>query len=156
MPHRLGDFATGWRIEKELGGATGSPRFFVRALQALHRSLPPTHPPKSQRQACSLRRLDCSARQLRPATQSVPNWEANVYTYEHQVPDNRVESLFETAVYRFLELHTAPSDSSVSMHTEVRPSGLIKSVRLWSEGAVANFERHWRSFQCERTLCRPF
>jgi hypothetical protein len=79
-----------------------------------------------------------------------------MHVYECPVADHYVDSLFETAVYRFLELNPIPLDDSVSMHTEVRPSGFVKSVRLWSESAVADFERYWRTFQQERAMCRPF
>ncbi len=72
------------------------------------------------------------------------------------VPEARSESLFETAVYRFRELHTAPDDALVSVHTEIRAGGAIKSVRLWSLEAVEQFERYWRTFARERAMCNPF
>jgi hypothetical protein len=78
-----------------------------------------------------------------------------VHVYECHLSDGFAESLFDTAVYRFLE-REAPTDSSVSVHTEVRSSGLVKSVQLWSTCAVADFERYWRSFANERVGCRPF
>ena len=78
-----------------------------------------------------------------------------MHVYECHLSDRMAESLFDTAVYRFLE-REAPNDSSVCVHTEVRSSGLVKSVRLWSTCAVANFERYWRTFEHERATCRPF
>lgn len=79
-----------------------------------------------------------------------------MHTYRCEVAEGYAETLFDTAVYRFLELHGAPEDSLVTVHTEPQRSGCVKSVRLWSREAVERFDRHWRAFVHERAGCRPF
>lgn len=77
-----------------------------------------------------------------------------MHAYECMVAETD-GGLFETAVYRFLEVHPTPSESSVSMHTEVRSAGKVKSVHLWSARAVEDFDRHWQRFRHERLACLP-
>jgi hypothetical protein len=67
------------------------------------------------------------------------------------------DGLFETAVYRFLELNSAiEPEGCVAIHTEICGASRQKSVRLWSDRAVEDFQRFWEAFQRERAQCAPF
>jgi hypothetical protein len=80
-----------------------------------------------------------------------------MHTYHIDAADTATESLIETALYRFLELHaTASDEAAATLHTEVCGPQRRKTVRLWSAEAVTRFERFWLEFRRERALCNPF
>src|SRR4051794_8012150 len=65
-----------------------------------------------------------------------------VYQFRTELLDSLAEGRFETAVYRFLELHAGDqSDVLIAIHTDVRDAGFVKSVTLWSDEAVGQFGR---------------
>jgi hypothetical protein len=71
-----------------------------------------------------------------------------VYQFRTELLDGAAGGRFETAVYRFLELHAgAEPDVLIAIHTDVRDAGLVKSVTLWSEDAVSHFGRFWDVFR---------
>jgi len=80
-----------------------------------------------------------------------------MYLYQADMTSDTVESLFNTAIYRFIELNSSSTESEfVAIHTEIRGSIRRKVVTLWSAEAVDRFDRHWREFQRERADRRPF
>jgi hypothetical protein len=80
-----------------------------------------------------------------------------MHVYQIDTSDPATEGLFETAVYRFIELNaSAADDDLVAMHTELAGAARCKTVRLWSADAVKRFERFWCDFRRERALCAPF
>jgi hypothetical protein len=80
-----------------------------------------------------------------------------MHLYQAEVGDEALDSLFQTALYRFLEVHASRSlNEAVAMHTEIIGATRRKVVRLWSADAVERFDRHWREFQRERATCAPF
>ena len=52
----------------------------------------------------------------------------------------------KTGFYRFLELQTVPLTADASIHTEVLGHAQRCTVRLWSEQAVHDFQRHLSAF----------
>lgn len=71
-----------------------------------------------------------------------------MYQFRTELLDGPAGGCFETAVYRFLELHSdAEADVLIAIHTDVRDAGLVKSVTLWSEDAVRQFGRFWDLFR---------
>jgi hypothetical protein len=67
-------------------------------------------------------------------------------TFETGVVSDREAQRVSTAFYRFLERHSDEQIEEASM--QVMPEGRRQriSIRLWSEGARAEFERHVAAF----------
>lgn len=79
-----------------------------------------------------------------------------MYQFRTELLGGLSEGCFETAVYRFLELHAdAEADVLIAIHTDVQDAGLVKSVTLWSEDAVSQFERFWDLFRHETAAPAP-
>ena len=71
--------------------------------------------------------------------------------------DASTEGLFETAVYRFIELHAAADcDGLVVIHTDISGPQRRKTVRFSTAEAARSFQRYWDEFRRERGQCAPF
>lgn len=67
-------------------------------------------------------------------------------TFETGVVSDREAQRISTAFYRFLERHSDDQIDEASM--QVTPEGRRQriAIRLWSERALADFERHVAAF----------
>ena len=67
-------------------------------------------------------------------------------TFETGVVSDREAQRISTAFYRFLERHSDDQIDEASM--QVVPEGRRQriAIRLWSDGALAEFERHVAAF----------
>jgi hypothetical protein len=79
-----------------------------------------------------------------------------MHDYRTSALDASTESLFDTAVYRFLELYASKRDGLVAIHTEIDGPERQKTIRFWSADAASRFESFWREFRRERELSLPF
>ena len=63
-----------------------------------------------------------------------------------------------TAFYRFLELKAVSSDEVASIQTEILGNAERRTVQLWSDEAVCDFERFLKGFHVEPPsgLARPW
>jgi len=79
-----------------------------------------------------------------------------MHVYRTETSTGWAEGQFDTAVYRFLELHSPQDHDLVIVHTEVTGAALMKSVQLWSAEAVAQFASFWSKFQHDQAAHAPF
>jgi hypothetical protein len=75
-----------------------------------------------------------------------------VFKFETVVAPGHEAERVTTAFYRFLELQRDSHAESASVRTEVIGSQERRTVILWSQDAVQDFERFLGSFQLERPV----
>lgn len=84
-----------------------------------------------------------AASDLQSLAEGSRKW-TRMHVFKTRLPPERTDAVFESAVYRFLELHADDVDDPVvSIHSEPTQGGLWKSVTLWSDDAVVAFGKHW-------------
>ena len=71
-----------------------------------------------------------------------------MFIVEVYLPAGREAEQFNTAVYRFIELHLPCIGDDHTVVLESFPQGSVerKRVTLWSAAAARKFRRFWRNF----------
>jgi hypothetical protein len=79
-----------------------------------------------------------------------------MHRFEKIVTAGREAEHFNTAVYRFIETR-AQSDVDTALVIVSEPLGERerKTVTLWSDAAVTDFEQFWNSFRLDRPSSLP-
>lgn len=77
-----------------------------------------------------------------------------MFKYETVVRSGRDAEHLTTAFYRFLELHGVGADLA-TVKTEVLGAEERRTVVLWSEDAVEDFQRFLRGFRLEPPRMHP-
>jgi hypothetical protein len=68
-----------------------------------------------------------------------------MFQFEIDVRTGKEAERFNTAVYRFLELHGDGADGLDLIKIETHPAGTVehKTLTLWSPESINDFQRFW-------------
>jgi hypothetical protein len=75
---------------------------------------------------------------------------AQVFEIEIVAPRGHEAERITTAFYRFLELRDIPEGAPASVHVEIAGDMERRTVRLWSEEALHDYQRFLAAFKVAR------